>query len=125
MLRAGCVQSRLLPCGLCSWRLPLASRPTHNHTAPGTSPRTITQHYAREMDGLEAFLTYADNNAVGYFAKQQFTKTVTLEKEKARSWGGVGARGSRQAGRGAAGARAWRVPRRCCSSALRLPLRAC
>lgn len=40
------------------------------------------QHYAREMDGLEAFLTYADNNAVGYFAKQQFTKTVTLEKEK-------------------------------------------
>ena len=34
------------------------------------------------MDGLEAFLTYADNNAVGYFSKQQFTKTITLEKEK-------------------------------------------
>ena len=49
-----------------------------NHAALPCS----AQHYAREMDGLEAFLTYADNNAVGYFSKQQFTKTITLEKEK-------------------------------------------
>ncbi len=34
------------------------------------------------MDGLEYFLTYADNNAVGYFSKQSFTKNVTLEKDK-------------------------------------------
>lgn len=42
----------------------------------------MVQHYAREMDGLEYFLTYADNNAVGYFSKQSFTKNVTLEKDK-------------------------------------------
>lgn len=36
------------------------------------------------MDGLEYFLTYADNNAVGYFSKQSFTKTVTQEKDKVR-----------------------------------------
>jgi histone acetyltransferase len=28
------------------------------------------------------FLTYADNNAVGYFAKQGFTKEITLEKDR-------------------------------------------
>ena len=43
------------------------------------------------MDGLEYFLTYADNNAVGYFTKQSFTKQVTLEKDKVCGvcvWGG-------------------------------------
>lgn len=29
----------------------------------------LKQH-ARDMDGLTHFLTYADNNAVGYFIKQ-------------------------------------------------------
>ncbi|PSC71001.1 Histone acetyltransferase GCN5 [Micractinium conductrix] len=51
-------------------------------TGYGTRLMNWTKHYAREMDGLEAFLTYADNNAVGYFSKQNFTKVVTLEKEK-------------------------------------------
>jgi hypothetical protein len=44
------------------------------------------------MDGLEYFLTYADNNAVGYFSKQAFTKTVSLEKDKVRLRGLGGAR---------------------------------
>ncbi|KAL4424337.1 hypothetical protein ABPG75_001638 [Micractinium tetrahymenae] len=51
-------------------------------TGYGTRLMNWTKHYAREMDGLEYFLTYADNNAVGYFSKQSFTKTVTLEKDK-------------------------------------------
>jgi hypothetical protein len=29
-----------------------------------------TKQYARDKDGLTHFLTYADNNAVGYFTKQ-------------------------------------------------------
>ena len=33
-------------------------------------------------DSLECFLTYADNNAVGYFAKQGFTKEITFSGEK-------------------------------------------
>ncbi len=36
-------------------------------------------------DGLEFFLTYADNNAVGYFEKQGFTKAVTMDRERARA----------------------------------------
>lgn len=40
------------------------------------------QEYARAYDKISYFLTYADNNAVGYFAKQGFTKEITLEKEK-------------------------------------------
>ncbi len=36
-------------------------------------------------DGLEFFLTYADNNAVGYFEKQGFTKEVTMDRERARA----------------------------------------
>lgn len=51
-------------------------------TGYGTRLMNWTKHYAREMDGLEYFLTYADNNAVGYFSKQSFTKNVTLEKDK-------------------------------------------
>ncbi|KAI3436320.1 hypothetical protein D9Q98_002373 [Chlorella vulgaris] len=51
-------------------------------TGYGTRLMNWTKHYARQMDGLEYFLTYADNNAVGYFSKQSFTKTVSLEKDK-------------------------------------------
>ena len=39
------------------------------------------QEYAKTQDQLTHFLTYADNNAVGYFAKQGFTKEITLEQE--------------------------------------------
>lgn len=41
-----------------------------------------TKDYARDRDHLTHFLTYADNNAVGYFEKQGFTQEVTLEKER-------------------------------------------
>jgi histone acetyltransferase len=34
---------------------------------------------AAARDGVTHFLTYADNNAVGYFAKQGFTKAVSLD----------------------------------------------
>ena len=40
------------------------------------------QEYARAHDRLTHFLTYADNNAVGYFAKQGFTKEITLDRER-------------------------------------------
>ena len=33
-------------------------------------------------DSLECFLTYADNNAVGYFAKQGFTKEITFSGDR-------------------------------------------
>ena len=36
------------------------------------------------QDGLEYFLTYADNAAVGYFEKQGFTKEVTMPRERVR-----------------------------------------
>ena len=39
------------------------------------------QEYAKTQDQLTHFLTYADNNAVGYFAKQGFTKEITLDKQ--------------------------------------------
>ena len=31
---------------------------------------------------MQCFLTYADNNAVGYFAKQGFTKELTFDRER-------------------------------------------
>jgi len=43
------------------------------------------QEAAKVHDGLEFFLTYADNNAVGYFEKQGFTKEVTMDRERARA----------------------------------------
>jgi histone acetyltransferase len=43
------------------------------------------QEAAKVHDGLEFFLTYADNNAVGYFEKQGFTKAVTMDRERARA----------------------------------------
>jgi hypothetical protein len=61
------------------WRAPRSAAPLPSSRL---FPCLCSQHYARERDGLEYFLTYADNNAVGYFAKQSFTKTVTLEKDK-------------------------------------------
>lgn len=42
------------------------------------------QLHARDQDGCQYFLTYADNNAVGYFSKQGFSKTISMEKERVR-----------------------------------------
>ncbi|KAG5580602.1 hypothetical protein H5410_051229 [Solanum commersonii] len=48
----------------------------------GTRLMNHLKQYARDVDGLTHFLTYADNNAVGYFVKQGFTKEIYLEKER-------------------------------------------
>ncbi|EFJ53092.1 histone acetyltransferase [Volvox carteri f. nagariensis] len=48
----------------------------------GTRLMNQTKEFARTMDKLTHFLTYADNNAVGYFEKQGFTREVTLERER-------------------------------------------
>ncbi|KAK9067590.1 hypothetical protein SSX86_011701 [Deinandra increscens subsp. villosa] len=48
----------------------------------GTRLMNHLKKYARDDDGLTHFLTYADNNAVGYFNKQGFTKDIFLEKER-------------------------------------------
>ena len=49
----------------------------------GTRLMNHAKEYAKceEGGGLTHFLTYADNAAVGYFAKQGFTKEITLDKE--------------------------------------------
>jgi histone acetyltransferase len=48
----------------------------------GTRLMNWTKQYAREQDECEYFLTYADNNAVGYFSKQGFTKTISMERTR-------------------------------------------
>ncbi|GJP52037.1 hypothetical protein CLOM_g11149 [Closterium sp. NIES-68] len=46
----------------------------------GTRLMNHLKAHARDVDGLQFFLTYADNNAVGYFVKQGFTKEITMPK---------------------------------------------
>lgn len=48
----------------------------------GTRLMNWTKQYARDKDACEYFLTYADNNAVGYFSKQGFTKGITMPRER-------------------------------------------
>ncbi|GAX80984.1 hypothetical protein CEUSTIGMA_g8419.t1 [Chlamydomonas eustigma] len=48
----------------------------------GTRLMNHTKEFARTKDHLSYFLTYADNNAVGYFAKQGFTKELSMERER-------------------------------------------
>ncbi|KAH7863821.1 hypothetical protein Vadar_022322 [Vaccinium darrowii] len=48
----------------------------------GTRLMNHLKQHARDVDGLTHFLTYADNNAVGYFIKQGFTKEIHLEKKR-------------------------------------------
>lgn len=48
----------------------------------GTRLMNHLKQHARDVDGLTHFLTYADNNAVGYFIKQGFTKEINLEKDR-------------------------------------------
>jgi histone acetyltransferase len=58
----------------------------------GTRLMNHAKAAARDRDGLGALLTYADNNAVGYFAKQGFTKEISLPRERVSClvcvWGG-------------------------------------
>ncbi len=51
----------------------------------GTRLMNHVKEYAKEHENLTHFLTYADNNAIGYFQKQGFTREIFLEREK---WGG-------------------------------------
>ncbi|XP_068649472.1 histone acetyltransferase GCN5-like isoform X1 [Aristolochia californica] len=48
----------------------------------GTRLMNHLKQHARDVDGLTHFLTYADNNAVGYFIKQGFTKEIDLDKDR-------------------------------------------
>jgi N-acetylglutamate synthase-like GNAT family acetyltransferase len=43
----------------------------------GTRLMNHTKAMARDRDGLTHFLTYADNNAVGYFSKQVGVQLIT------------------------------------------------
>ena len=48
----------------------------------GTRLMNHCKAFAAARDNLSYFLTYADNNAVGYFAKQGFTKKVTAPRSR-------------------------------------------
>ncbi|CAN6441147.1 unnamed protein product [Victoria cruziana] len=48
----------------------------------GTRLMNHLKQHARDVDHLTHFLTYADNNAVGYFIKQGFTKEIGLDKDR-------------------------------------------
>nr|GEU53909.1 histone acetyltransferase GCN5 isoform X1 [Tanacetum cinerariifolium] len=48
----------------------------------GTKLMNHLKQHPRDVDGLTHFLTYADNNAVGYFNKPGFTKDIFLEKDR-------------------------------------------
>lgn len=49
---------------------------THQVKGHGTRLMNWTKEHARTQDKLSHFLTYADNNAVGYFAKQVRTSSA-------------------------------------------------
>nr|GEX77836.1 histone acetyltransferase GCN5 [Tanacetum cinerariifolium] len=57
---------------------------TSDEQVKGYSTRLMNhlKQHARDVDGLTHFLTYADNNVVGYFNKQGFTKDIFLEKDR-------------------------------------------
>ncbi|KAF6263907.1 histone acetyltransferase [Scenedesmus sp. NREL 46B-D3] len=48
----------------------------------GTRLMNHTKAMARDRDHISYFLTYADNNAVGYFKKQGFTREITLPRDR-------------------------------------------
>jgi hypothetical protein len=62
------------------------SKATIYHDFPPAIIRSIScpvlQQCAKERDNLSFFLTYADNNAVTFFAKQGFTTEVTYSRDQ-------------------------------------------
>nr|GEU53908.1 histone acetyltransferase GCN5 [Tanacetum cinerariifolium] len=48
----------------------------------GTRLMNHLKQHTRDVDVLTHFLTYANNNDVGYFNKQAFTKDIFLEKDR-------------------------------------------
>ena len=51
----------------------------------GTRLMNHIKEYAKDTEMMTHLITFADNNAVGYFQKQGFTKEIMLEREK---WNG-------------------------------------
>jgi ribosomal protein S18 acetylase RimI-like enzyme len=48
----------------------------------GTRLMNTTKEHARTRDNITHFLTFADNNAVGYFTKQGFTREITMSRDQ-------------------------------------------
>jgi len=48
----------------------------------GTRLMNHLKEYVKEEEDMTHLITFADNNAVGYFAKQGFTKDIVMEREK-------------------------------------------
>jgi histone acetyltransferase len=48
----------------------------------GTRLMNQTKHFAKTVDGLDHFVTYADNFAIGYFKKQGFHMQISMYKER-------------------------------------------
>ncbi|GKY94889.1 hypothetical protein MPSEU_000453800 [Mayamaea pseudoterrestris] len=52
-----------------------------NHQVKGYGTKLMNLFkYKAAQTGIEYFITYADNYAIGYFKKQGFTKTITMPK---------------------------------------------
>lgn len=52
----------------------------------GSRLMNYCKSFARKYDNIERFLTYADNNAIGYFTKQGFVKRVISQHRKSHSF---------------------------------------
>lgn len=52
----------------------------------GSRLMNYCKSFARKFDHIERFLTYADNNAIGYFTKQGFVKRVISNHRKSHSF---------------------------------------
>jgi len=52
---------------------------THQVKGYGTKLMNLLKRHA-VLEGIEYFITYADNYAIGYFKKQGFTKTISMSK---------------------------------------------
>ena len=48
----------------------------------GTRLMNHLKEYVKEEEDMTHLITFADNNAVGYFSKQGFTKDIVMEREK-------------------------------------------
>lgn len=56
---------------------------TATRQVKGFGTRMMNQlKQAAKKDGIEYFLTYADNYAIGYFKKQGFSRQVTMKRER-------------------------------------------
>jgi histone acetyltransferase len=58
-------------------------------TEQGKGYGKLIMSYLKEHvknEGIDYFLTYADNYAIKYFAKQAFSKTITMHHDRWRNW---------------------------------------